>query len=170
MFDPDGRLIASDYSSTDEQYTQELPFSFTADRPGIYSFAVGFNQDSTFTGMGIQVGIKVPYNLTISGLGNLGLGEVVAGATVLDLGGAPDGAGSGPSSIAGFGVENGDLGAIIAGTSVISDTDGTIGVDDNLRAVVGSTIRIGRSSRHNDHAGYPPRWIPPSTCPMAVSG
>ena len=40
VFDPDGRLIATDYNNVDPLLTNQQYFTFKADRPGIYRFAV----------------------------------------------------------------------------------------------------------------------------------
>jgi hypothetical protein len=89
VFDPDDRLIASDYSNTKDTTTQstsndpaqQAPFTFTADKPGIYRFAVAQTGDSAFGGSADRLG-EMPYSLQITGVGNLGLGGLVAQETI----------------------------------------------------------------------------------------
>ena len=48
VFDPDGRLIASDFSRIDPTQTEEQPFQFTATEPGVYRFAVATDTNPNF--------------------------------------------------------------------------------------------------------------------------
>ena len=83
VFDPDDRLIASDYSNVTDTTSQSLDadpaqqnyFSFTASKPGIYRFAVGI--DPTFAAPGLKIGLEQPYQLQVTGVVALGLGGVV---------------------------------------------------------------------------------------------
>jgi len=131
VFDPDGRLIATDYSNqtittnTGKQMAaQGRAFQFTADRPGVYRFAVGTNDDTTFSGHSTTNSLDL-YQLQIKNVGNLALGGVVADGNVMtDQSSIRFNATTGSqtfvpaSSLHGIDVDNGDLGAIVAGVSL----------------------------------------------------
>jgi hypothetical protein len=152
VFDPDGRLIATDTNRVDVTQTQGEPFQFTADRPGVYRFAVASTTNLNFDAGGgnpIQRG-TFPYTLSIQNVGNLAISGLVAAGAILDNpGGAATATGTGllTNDIAGFHVLNGDLGAAVGLTSVISEygltSDGiySFAVDNgNLRSVEGAEI------------------------------
>jgi hypothetical protein len=90
------------------------PFQFTADRPGVYRFAVAEAEDADFNGPGGEfsrpghIGIET-YELSITGAGNMAVGAVSAGTNLMD----PE------LSSDGFVAHNGDFGAILAGGSTI---------------------------------------------------
>ncbi|MDB5171516.1 MAG: hypothetical protein JWN51_289 [Phycisphaerales bacterium] len=138
VFDPDGREIATDYSSIDRTQTRQLPFRFTADRPGVYRFAVAESRNGTFdpTGGPVlgHVGV-VPYSLTIEGVGNLPMGAVAATNNILDNVNIfnPE-----PS----FSVLHGDFGALTAGGKIMSfNPNNTVVVPaGNLRDMDASSI------------------------------
>ncbi|MDB5332694.1 MAG: hypothetical protein JWP03_3845 [Phycisphaerales bacterium] len=140
VFDPDGREIATDYSNIDMSQTQQLPFQFTADRPGVYRFAVGETGNGTFNPAGTilgHVGI-VPYDLTIQGVGNLPVGAVAAANNIFDNVSL-----SNPQT--GFSVLHGDFGALTAGGKIMSfNTNNTLVVPDgNLRDIDASSLGTG---------------------------
>ncbi|MEO6435878.1 MAG: hypothetical protein ABIP55_08965, partial [Tepidisphaeraceae bacterium] len=135
VFDPDGRLIASDYSTKtdstsqtlDTQPAQQELFSFIAEKPGIYRFAVAQEGDApAFGASGDRLG-ELPYQLQITGVGHLGLGGLVANETITTgssfvLGGA------GTSLVrANIEVVLGDLGAVYSITDNI-DSLGGVGI------------------------------------------
>ena len=103
VFDPDQRLIATDYSneSATEIYGDQStnkPFQFTATMPGVYRFAVGFGGDTTFAGVGFPA--DVTYLLIVGNTGDIALGGIYTGLF------------SGSAE-----TKNGDLGAIHADTA-----------------------------------------------------
>jgi len=114
VYDPDGRLIATDYSDVDPTALLGKPFQFTADRPGVYRFAIAEEEDADFNGPGGEftrpghIGVET-YELSITGAGNMAVGAVSAGSNVMD----PELASNG------FVAHNGDMGAILAGGSTI---------------------------------------------------
>ena len=124
VFDPDGRLIATDTNRVDLTQTQGQPFQFTADRPGVYRFAVATTTNLNFDAAGgnpILLG-TFPYTLSIQHVGNLAIGGLVAGGIILDNpGGASTVTGTGTSTIDAFHILNGDFGAAVGRTSVISE-------------------------------------------------
>lgn len=88
VFDPENRLIASDYSNTSAPTTQDPNpdpvqhtwISFVAAKPGIYRIAVAqdaptFGESATFLG-------TIPYQLQVTGIGDLALGGLVANETI----------------------------------------------------------------------------------------
>jgi len=113
VYDPDGRLIATDYSDVDPLEALGKPFQFTAQRPGIYRFAVGESFDADFNGPTGEFVVppvgQVLYELSIEGAGNLGIGAIAAGNSVVD---PEEGAN-------GFVAHAGDFGAINAGNRAL---------------------------------------------------
>ncbi|HET6250607.1 MAG TPA: hypothetical protein VFE47_23165 [Tepidisphaeraceae bacterium] len=136
VFNPDGDLIATDYNQVDPAQTQQKQFRFTADRPGVYRFAVSTEGDATFTDPGGSVVGDTPYVLTIQNVGDVAVGGIVATNNILDNVDtfmAPE-----PS----FGVKVGDLGAISAGGDVLSTNPGNTVVilDGSLRDIDAGTV------------------------------
>lgn len=138
IFDPDGRLVNSDYTNNfiDFEASFETPIGYTADRPGVYRIAVGVAGDVTFTG-GNPVG-TVNYSIQISGrrnatennfaiptdLGDIALAgiEAVNGIRGLneETAAVSDGA---------LRVRDGDFGAVLSSAgNVLSQTPGGIQV------------------------------------------
>jgi hypothetical protein len=147
VFDPDGRLIASDFNRVDPTQTEEQPFQFTATEPGIYRFAVGESVNPNFDAVPANiVGGTFPYVLSIKNVGSLGIGGLVSDGILMDN---PNTTGTTTANgnIDAFHVVNGDFGAVVGGTSVISqfgDAESSIysiaADNGNLRAVVGGQV------------------------------
>jgi hypothetical protein len=117
VFDPDQRLIDSDLTTPGlPQLVAGQPFSFTADRPGAYRFAVSGNGD---------------YTLRITNAANVALGGVVAGTDISTYN----------STVAPFRIHNGDAGAFQAGVDIV-DTSGLAYTVDrgNLRSLDAPTV------------------------------
>ena len=95
IYDPDGRLIETNAEANDAQAIQ-----VKADRPGIYKFAV-------------SSGVTTAYNLTVLGVGDLGIGGIVVNGSFSDTG--VDG---------GVILDAGDIGAINVTGTYYSLTDG----------------------------------------------
>jgi len=132
VFDPDGVLVASDYNLAGYAYTNQQPFEYTAVKAGLYRFAVAEDGDGTFASSGPFLG-TFPYNLTVSNIGNVTFGGLLAYGTIRDIN---------PVGTAGFQDSNGDLGAVMAIGGILEseDTD-TFEVDNgNLRAVQGTSL------------------------------
>ncbi len=156
IFDPDGRLIASDYSNSLTQLI-DVPIGFTADRPGLYRIAVATINNVDFLGPGIN-NLTVPYNILVRGVGELGMGGLAAtnrAAAMTELTFDPTPIPTPtptPTPIPtflpdpGWRIRRGDLGAIEAGGamhSLISPTlgDRTVAVDTgDLRSINAATI------------------------------
>jgi hypothetical protein len=102
VFSPSDVLIASDINLQDAAAAAGKSLQFTASVPGVYRFEVT-------TGAGVTAAGVVPYFLTIQGIGNLGIGAVVA------TGGFMDNTNTGSGTTPGIGVANGDFGGVIAG-------------------------------------------------------
>ena len=137
VFDPNGREIVSDYNRPDNAVTQEMPFQFTTDQAGVYRFAVAPTGDSTFAGTSGITG-DLPYTLTISNVGHMAIGAIVASANVCD---------NTAATVAGFGTLSDDLGAIVAGGSLVSASGDTVAVENgNLRMLSAGTIGSGSGS------------------------
>jgi hypothetical protein len=133
VFDPDGREIASDYNNNIPAETEEKPFQFTTDRPGVYRFAVAPEGDSTFVGTGPTAG-DLPYELTIQNVGHMAIGSIVSAANILDNEELDGGN-------AGFGAQSADIGAIVAGGTILSNSDDAISVENgSLRCLEAGTI------------------------------
>lgn len=120
VIDPDGRLIATSYP--DQGGSALDPFTFTADRPGQYSFAVAQWGDINFNGVDdasdpdetvLQNQVNAAYELIVTGVGSLALGAVdVAGAYMTNTVGA--------DSVV---VDRNDLGGFLVAGSAIFATD-----------------------------------------------
>lgn len=107
LIDPDGRTVASDENLLKPTVTLDSPFQYTADRAGIYKIRL--------TNLpGLTLNLDVSYTLTVSGVGDMGLGALVAQAGDVSDGGYDNA----------FVVGHGDLGAVIAGQSLVSTTIG----------------------------------------------
>lgn len=135
VFDPDGRLIATDYNDVDQdalgavndpQSTAFQPFSFRADRPGVYRVAVGIFSNIDFVPDAVPTTYVLPffdtYTLNISGVGALGLAGVVAAQDIEPVTSVTDPFQAYtispntflPITVA-IDVRGGDLGALVAG-------------------------------------------------------
>ena len=114
LIDPDGRVVANETvtsSQTQPVGSKTTAFQYTADRPGVYTFRiVQLIIASTIT--------DVFYNLTVTGLGDLGLGALSAGGgDIIDTGAATS-----------FEVQHGDAGAFLAPTAfAIASTANNLG-------------------------------------------
>lgn len=143
VFDPDGRLIASDYNRVDPAQTEQNWFRFTADRPGIYRFAVSPSGDKTFTDAGAPAAATgtTPYQLTIQNVGNLAAGVIAATNNILGNVDNTDPAKAEPT----WGTQNGDLGAVTAGGDIMDNNAGNSMVvqNGNLRVVSAGGIGAG---------------------------
>lgn len=148
VFDPDGRLIATNLG----QYLTSDPFRFTADRPGAYRFAIGgievgegTSDDILFTNAVDMLETPIPYQLLITGAGDLAVGGFVVGTNMfapayLDSTNEDDVAAkvSDPTAqSAVFRIRRGDMGAFVAGDHFFGESLRTLQVDTgNLRSLV----------------------------------
>jgi len=107
VFDPDGRLIATDYTDVDRSYTTGQPFRFTSQRPGVYRFAVGLYRETVWAGTAATSTLRsiFAYELRVSNAGNIALGGIVATNNILDYNRGRNG----------FDLQKGDFGAVAAG-------------------------------------------------------
>jgi hypothetical protein len=137
VFDPDQRLIATDQNNIEgiggQTSTLNQAFRFTADRPGIYRFAVALTQDPDFGGSEFTPPTlyTAPYLLQIVGAGNVALGGLAIGGDWL----APGASGS-------VLVDAGDAGALVAAETIysrVSAPTATV-LRGNLRAIVADTL------------------------------
>lgn len=134
VFDPDGRLVASNVSDVDQASVLNEPFRVTADRPGAYRIVVGMASGVTaFDGSLIGTGT---YTIDIKGAGDIGMGGIIAGTSIFNPGWDPA-----------MRVSRGDLGAIDGGTSFIaavaSPLNKTVEVaNGNLRSVQAESIGV----------------------------
>jgi hypothetical protein len=122
VYDPDGRLIATDYNRVDITQTEEQPFQFTAAEPGVYRFAVAASGNSNFDNAVATVIGDIPYTLQLSGLGNLAASAIAVTGNLLDNeSGASAVTGvTATNHITGFHAATGDFGAAEAGGDIIS--------------------------------------------------
>lgn len=118
IFDPDGRLIATDYSDLNDYSRLNKTIRITADRPGAYRVAVGTWGDSNFNfagttsdaGEDITFGIDYNYELRITNTGDLALGGMIATGPIGTL----------DQLSIGFEVLRGDFGELRSGTPAAS--------------------------------------------------
>jgi hypothetical protein len=144
VFDPDGRLIATDYPNVDRTSVIGAPLHFTADRPGLYRIAVAGTGNGDFTVGGefgeLNIGLS-PYTLVINGGGDLGFGGVIAGNNIWE----------GRLTGYGFQVEQGDFGALEAGGNIFSTTDQSVSVRrGSLRSIDGGSVGVLRGTTLGD--------------------
>lgn len=96
IYDPDGRLVASDRSDVDAAAYADQVFQVKADRPGMWRLEVR------------QRSLLAPYQVLIRNVGDVALGAVHAAGDVFDNRLV------GPS----FSVERGDLGGLVADRAI----------------------------------------------------
>jgi len=138
VFDPDGRLIATDRSDVADLVTHGGPFQVTTERAGMHFFAVGAAPFDGTTNVSDEYDLYIDF---VDDLDDLALGAVRVGGTILNY--QDDGAMSATDPR--VWVIRGDLGAVVIGGSYISEVNGN-GWDilleaGNLRAV--SSIASG---------------------------
>ena len=195
VFDPEGRLIYSDYNAGNQLQTEEKPFQFTTTEPGVYRFAVGEFGDSHFTGASRGNFGEFPYQLVVKNVGDLAIGAIVATGDIVDN----------PGFTNGFSAVNGDFGALVAGgrfSSFDGSNNTVVAENGNLRTIQAGTIgdtanglnpeitvtfgsvglvesTVGSLFFNDSFApprsaattklSPPPRTSPPSSSPMAAS-
>jgi hypothetical protein len=173
VFDPDNRLIATDYNNNPQAtvglqgqnalktHFENPTFQFTAQRPGIYKFAVANESDANFNGVTDEPrgvifypGSFHEYRLDITHVANIAFGGLVASNSIAFTDGPS--AVFGSSSTPSLDVMNGDLGAVVSTASGSADTlifnDTPVGPvpfttpwrirKGNLRVVVAPSIGI----------------------------
>ena len=145
VFDPDGRLIASDHSNS---FTAAgLLFGFTADKPGAYRFAVSAAGNSDFlNSRQSNLNAPVAYDLRVTGIGDIAVGGVEVTNQMLDN-----------FTLESIGqrsylVEFGDLGELRAGDSILSlNALTSVRVTGgNLRSLDGGQIGFGTAAVPGD--------------------
>ncbi len=87
VFDPDGRMIATDWSDMSAGVVQWAPFEFTADRPGVYRFVVSDDPDLEADEFAnANYGDFGRYQLTITdgqtAVGDLAVGAIYAAGSI----------------------------------------------------------------------------------------
>ncbi|HEX5243201.1 MAG TPA: hypothetical protein VFW23_08035, partial [Tepidisphaeraceae bacterium] len=128
VFDPDDRLIASDVNDVLLSQTLGKPLRFTADRPGIYRFAVAVlgNQNFTDANNPGLIG-DITYTLKISNVGDIALGGIVTNGSFSDNG---------------VQVQHGDLGALeaagIINTGTVDPLTGILTAGDSVDVLFGN--------------------------------
>lgn len=154
VFDPDDRLIATDVNDVLLSQTSGLPFRFTADKPGIYRFAVAESGNATFTPAATLLA-DFSYTLNISNVGDIALGSIDVFGSFLDRG---------------ITVQHGDLGSIEVGATTIyvpSSTGVVTAIDSvdvpfgNLRVIEAASIGIGIDGSPGIRGGETGTYGPP---------
>lgn len=134
VFDPDGRLVATDYTQIGTA-RQGQPFEFTPDRPGVHRLAIAPAGDFEFTDS-VELDAEAPYVLLVDRQGDLGLGGLVALGNVFGS----------TAALSTVQVRRGDLGAVVAELGSLAFHPGTefstdIRVDQgNLRTLEANVI------------------------------
>lgn len=155
VFDADGRLVMTQYSTDDLVYqsiyvTGASPtYSFTADRPGEYVIAVARTSDTGFDGSNGLSPSRVSYQFTLSGLGNTAIGAVVVGGDILN-----DATSTTYSSASfansGIYAASGDIGVVWAGGSFVSfesdDVNAVRAANGSIRAIIAGAIGVATSN------------------------
>lgn len=164
IFDPDNRLIATDYSNVNSINRFNKPFRFTADRPGAYRIAVANRGDINFNGVADgeeDISSISPdfYELRIQRVADIALGGLVTGSHIatmdrFDFGGR------------GIDVARGDLGAVVAGTpgsggTIFSKSSPWTIAQGNLRSVEADSMGILRNAPVLTVVGLGPDFLVP---------
>src|SRR5262249_23196039 len=129
IFDPQGRLIASDYTNGKDQFARiNSPIRIKATVPGSYRIAVGEFGDTAFATGGTFNVINNPYELRIDNVGDLAFGGLIVNQHIATM----DRDTAGGTGLGGTAVQvlNGDLGEVRAG----------LGTTDSGRAVAGQGV------------------------------
>lgn len=146
VFDPDGRLIATDFSNSGPDRSNKA-FRVTADRPGAYRIAIAYRGDANFNGIadGEEVVSRVnpdPYELRISQAGDLALGALIADTHIATYDAGEDG----------INVLRGDLGSIRAGTlgtgTIFSFSNPWVILKGNFREMESVSMGILEASQY----------------------
>lgn len=145
VFDPDGRLIASDHSNSFD--ASGLVFGFIADKPGAYRFAVSAAGNVDFlNSRQSPLNAPVGYDLRVTGVGDIGVGGIEVANQMLDV---PVLESIGPRA---YLLEFGDIGDIRAGDAILSlSIQSTVKVTGgNLRSLDGGQIGFGTAAVPGD--------------------
>lgn len=136
VFDPRGRLVASDRSNLESADNNNLDFQVVADAPGIYTIAAAVAADLNFNGEADDLSTffpsSHPYELRITRTSEAAVGAIraIENITISPLR-------SGEPQVR---VRNGDLGMVWANGDVLG-LRGTIGVENgNLRVLQADDI------------------------------
>ncbi len=116
IFDPAGRLIASTYDGRFTPGVEDTPVSFTATMPGLFEIAVTTLSNTAFTTSSPVEQGNETYELTVTGLGNVGLAGVTATTNIWYQNVSYATGTAVPTSF--MTVDNGDLGLIEAGNEL----------------------------------------------------
>ena len=155
VFDPDGRLIATDENDVLISQTLNKPFRFTADKPGLYRFAVVEFGDATFAAAASTLGDFV-YTLIVGNVGDTAIGGIVTAGSMLDQG---------------LMVDHGDLGVVEVGGTLLSDTTSNMVVAfGNMRAVEAAGIGIGFESNPGNRGSATGTYGPPTAITSIAAG
>ncbi len=119
VFDPNGREIYSDFSDFDEIQVQDRPIQFTTTIPGVYRVAVQTEGGNSNLSGGGEAD-NVSYDLTVTGLGSISVGAVVAKGQIVLSGSEfviENATANTSTAITNPSIEadSGDIGAIVAG-------------------------------------------------------
>lgn len=146
VFDPTGRLIATDYSNVDPGAVAGQPFQFKADRPGVYRLAVGLATDVNFNGSQSPFS-NFDYSLRMAGAGDIALGGIVTAGDMwlpqAQFLGSAFPSTDFPISLETTPIEvnSGDLGAVVSHGTITARGGKTIDIaNGNLRAVEAAVI------------------------------
>lgn len=153
VHDPNNRLIFSNRSLGSFVDTAGV-YRFTAPRPGEYRIAIGQSTDANFNGnpTSITFGL-LPYALTVSGLGDLTVGAVVAEGTILDNAATASTLVLDASRIY---AASGDIGAVRA-TNMFSNgsstTSNTVRAGGNIRSIDSGAIGLSNNNAISLNSG-----------------
>lgn len=147
VFDPDGRLVFTNYALNGVAAFADTALRFTADRPGEYRIAIARLGDFNFNGVSDQgepplpLGV-FPYSLTVSNVGDLAISAVTTPGTLLDNG--VQGSATNFTFSAVY-AGNGDIGGVFAGARLMGrqvNTSNTVRADGSgsIRSIVAGQI------------------------------
>ncbi|MFW6336787.1 MAG: hypothetical protein ACOC3G_06640, partial [Phycisphaeraceae bacterium] len=106
LVDPEGRVVASNLNDTDSNVVRYEPFRFTTDLPGEYRIRLTLDPE-------VETEAVFAYQVAVRDVGELALGGLRTGGNIVSVANSPS-----------FVVEQGDMGAMYAGDSMLFPTSG----------------------------------------------
>ncbi|MFN4242099.1 MAG: beta strand repeat-containing protein [Tepidisphaerales bacterium] len=134
VFDPDGRLVFTNYTLNGVAAFAESALRFTADRPGEYRIAIARLGDFNFNGVAdpgeppLALGV-LPYSLTVSNVGDLAISAITTAGTLFDNGVQGNATNFNFSAVY---AGQGDIGGVFAGARIMGrqvNTSNTVRAD-----------------------------------------
>jgi hypothetical protein len=142
LIDPDGRVVATDFNNVDLTQTEQRPFSYKADRPGVYTIRV------TASFLGTTFLAAFPYEVRAFSLGKISVGGYRADGSIDDarlnlVNGTTSSTvlTTGFTQTPGLELQQGDFGVLDAASNLFSASTNFLTVDNgNMRVILANDI------------------------------